>query len=1103
MNRAHLILALLAYLALALAFNFPLLQGFMDQNRVFYATGLSLLCPMEHCIFSEVLGWNNIMAYLGWNYLGDLFLGFLLNPFQMSVFFKVAAQFIAFAGAFLLADEYLSSDPEGGTGQKWRLAAAFAGGLLYGMNPSYWIGDWSWVGIEFAYALFPLIVWSFHRSVSRKGPDLSYSVLCAFLMAVNDGEHMLWAGFHIFLALYAGFLFIKDSLERKKVEAAPLVSFAVTFVVFLVLISYKYLMKSISLWQQSLSLSLSGVDIPWHNGTLLNLINGMSHMELTAPYSGFTSGLGFLNPLWSLTLLLPLLAIMTILLCRKRWPIAFYWLLLAGSVLVFFIGSPLKWLHYWIFFNTPFGALFRTWRIPAAYISIAMSVLVPFGLFWAFRRIPERANAIRLLIFSAVLFIIVVWAWPLFVMGDAGKLESAVVPPEYPAMAGFLSSGTQCLRTMVVPGATGKPYWSPDIGFPADIFHLATNEKAVEDSGVWSHYYDHSASDKPYSLLKGGDMPAFAKSLRFAGTNCVLVNNDVPSLGNSTANYIGSLDSSGYFERAFSNGSLDVFKLKEPAPALQPLSATILVDGGYRAVDGLLRDTNDSCGSCGFVFMDQNPPSEALGHADFILTDKSEGQLESGLVFSQLAQGNGSEIIYPYKFVLDHDPGNKWSRASYLDPAQLDWHPYLSLDDYSSDFDYFQGIAFIDGPEGSFTVPIEAPEDGNYALLIRYFESERGCSLNFTGQPGDFKIGTYGGYDGFEWYNTSVYLSKGANAMQVESPGCFNALSAMAVIPEQQYSGMAGQSLDYLSGRRVIKKLPDPIQNPSFENGLVGWNEVDYPGYGGMRVSIDNSTSLEGPSSILLERANGVVSPAWAEMESGWVEVSGGEALQFRGGVKAQNISIFDIAVEGFDGQGNKTVPLYEIPFAGMSASGWNIYKGNLTVPGNITRVRLVFGAGCSDNSSSPCKAWFDGMGILRKQKFAADALAGRNTAAKAVLSSYEISSGAPGLPVARLSLNSSGPFMLFSNQPYSPSVVAVVHNGAGGEAIARSVPIYGLYSGFWINSSGQDITIDIQERNFALLQSAYWLSTLIFICVAVFLAWRFPLRMIYSAFRK
>jgi len=1103
MNRAHLILLLLAYLALALAFNLPIVQGFMDQNRVFSASGLTMLCPNEHCLWSEVFNWSNVMAYLGWNYLGDLFLGYLLNPFQMNVFFKVAAQFIAFAGAFLLANEYLGSEPGRGPEQKWRLAAAFIGGLLYGMNPSYWIGDWSWVGIEFAYALFPLVVWSFHRSVSKKGPDLSYSVLCAFLMAVNDGEHMLWAGFHIFLALYAGFLFLRDSLERKKVEAAPLVSFAATFVVFLVLISYKYLMKSISLWRQSLSLSVSGLDIPWHNGTPLNLINGMSHMDLTIPYSGFTSGLAFLNSFWSLTLLLPLLAILTVFLCRKRWPVTFYWLLLAGSVMIFFIGSPFKWLHYWIFFNTPFGALFRTWRIPAAYISIAMSVLVPFGLFWTFRKIPGKADAPRLLLVAAALSLLVVWAWPLFVMGDAGKLESAVVPREYPAMSGFLSSEAQCTRVMVVPGALGKPYWSPDSGFPPDFFHLATDEKAVEASGVWSHYYDHAASEKPYSLLESGDTAALAKSLRLAGINCVLVNNDVPSFRNSTANYIRSLDSSDYFERAYGDGSLDVFRLREPAPALQPLSDIIVVDGGYRAVDGLLRDTNDSCSSCGFVFLDQNPPPEALEHADFILTDKSEGQLESGLIFGQAAQGDGGEILYPYEFVLDHDPADKWSRASYLDPHQLDWHPYLGLGDYSSDFDYFQGIALIAGSEDSFTLPLEAPEDGDYVLLARYFESDRGCSLDFSGRAGDFKIGTYGDYGGFEWYNTTAHLAKGANAMRVTSPGCFNALSAVAVIPERQYLAMANRSSDYLSGRRVIRELPGLLQNPSFENGLAGWVEVEYAGYGGMRVSIDNSTSLEGSSSVRLENGNGVVSPAWLAVESGWADVSEGEALQVRGGMKAQNISLYSVAVEGFDGPGNQTRILYEIPFAAVSASGWNTYEGNVTVPENITRLRLVFGAGCTGNPGSACEAWFDGMDILQKQKFAADALAGRRTAANATILSYDVSSAAPGLGVARLSVNSSGPFMLLSNEPYDPSTVALVHNGAESAFAAKSIPVYGLYSGFWINSTGQDITIDIQEKDSALLRSAYWLSTLGFVCVAAFLAWRFPLRMIYSAFRK
>jgi len=1096
MNRNHLVLVLSAYLLLSLIFNLPFLHGIMDDDRVFFALGMSKLGIEGRPAIAEVLDWggmigNSAMPYLAWSHIGKLLFGAVLTPFQLSALFKISANLIAFAGAFLLASEYLNAGTDPEAGRTWRLAAAFIGGLIYGMNPSYWLGDSGWVGIEFAYAMFPLVVWSFHRSVSKK--DFSYCLLCAFLMAVNDGEHMLWGGFHIFLAFYAAFLFLKNSLEEKKASLTPPISFALTFAAFFALISYKYFQKSTSLWQPSLSISTSGLDVTWSNASPLNLLNGVSHMELTMPYSGISSALSFLNSFWDLTLLLPLLAILTIIVCWKKWPVVFYWLLLIGSVLPFFNGSPLKWFHYWIFFNTPFGALFRTWRIPAAYISLSMCILVPFGLYWLIQKLPENARHLRMSVPVVAILLIIIWAWPLFVMGDTGKLTSLVMPPQYSSMLSALSAQAQCPYFIIVPGYNEKPSWSLDWGAP-DVLHASLLQEAVGKLGLWAHYYYHSVAGSPFSLLEKGDAVALARSLRLSGVNCFMVNSDIPGREGSSASYVSSLNASGYFDTIYADDLFHVFRLKDPVQDLQVSSEVILVDGGYRAVDELLRDTNDSCPSCGFIFLDQNPPSDAIANADFILTDKDDGQLESVLVFDQVLK-QGGNIIYPYMSVLDHDPWNKWSRASYLEPHQSEWHLFLPFQDYSSDFDYFQGLAFIGGSNDSFDMQLTAPEEGDYVLLTRYFESADGRTLVFDAAGSRFEIPTHGDYNGFLWYNRTVHLTKGTNQMTITSPEGFNALSAIAVIPKEQYLEMARQASDYLSNSRVIRSLPAPFSNPSFEGGLEGWDAVEYVGYPGLQLSVDDSTAWDGSSSLRAERETGSAYPSWISIESGWINVSEGETLLARASIKPENVSAYRMVVGAFDPATNSTYFLYGMPFKQELASGWEEYEGTITIPPNVTMVKLLLGIGCFDNASVSCRAWFDDANIIPERKFDAAALSGKKPVPGATILQYEKYRVAAGMYQVRLVANASEPFLLTYNALYHPSMEALVYDSTGEASVKKAVPVYGLLTGFWVNQTGEGLVIDIQEKDSGLLQATYWISTLGFIGTAVFLIYRFGLK--------
>jgi hypothetical protein len=157
--------------------------------------------------------------------------------------------------------------------------------------------------------------------------------------------------------------------------------------------------------------------------------------------------------------------------------------------------------------------------------------------------------------------------------------------------------------------------------------------------------------------------------------------------------------------------------------------------------------------------------------------------------------------------------------------------------------------------------------------------------------------------------------------------------------------------------------------------------------------------------------------------------------------------------------------------------------------------INIILGAGCFDNTNTSCRAWFDDVDIITERKFDPNSLSAKNPASSVIVMEYEEYRVAAGMYQAALTVNASEPFMLSYNVPYRPSMEAVIYDSTGKASAITSVPVYGLFNGFWINETGEDLAIVIQERDSGLLQAAYWISTLGFIGSAIFLIYRFGLK--------
>ena len=203
-----IVIAMIALL-LAISLNYKVIPSLIASKQ------LQLMIPEATKLYFKIIGgrytWDEFLSetqifrYLSYRAI-ILLLNRILNfsTSQLAITERVVIQFISFLGAYLLVKKYLIMN----TYKNERVIELVSalGGLLYSINPSFIIGDSSWLNIEFAYASLPWIVWSFNKVVLDK--KWKYAIICAFLMATNIDQHSLYAGFPIFLSLYSGFIFL-------------------------------------------------------------------------------------------------------------------------------------------------------------------------------------------------------------------------------------------------------------------------------------------------------------------------------------------------------------------------------------------------------------------------------------------------------------------------------------------------------------------------------------------------------------------------------------------------------------------------------------------------------------------------------------------------------------------------------------------------------------------------------------------------------------------------------------------------------------------------------------------------------------------------------
>ncbi|MFX0134302.1 MAG: carbohydrate binding domain-containing protein [Candidatus Hodarchaeota archaeon] len=1000
------------------------------------------------------------------------------NITQLLIVEKIVFYILVFIGSFLLSKDYLSRFFNNKESNIIVIISSYIAGLVYGINPSFMIGDSFWMGIQFSFIIFPWIMLSYNKIILDK--NWKFAFFCAFLLSMNESEHFLWAGFPIILILYTGFIFFMKLTKEKKVDFHPIFSFLIVILIFSGLTSYQLIYRFTTSSPYQFASTKAGVDVPWMYASIINMLRGMSHMSLPKFYFIKHTIYSSLSLLMPFTLLLPIFAFTSLLWYKKSCTILFYTIVLLLSILPFYFGSPFKWLHYWLFFNTPFGPAFRTWRISDAYIALSISVMVAFSLYKILTRLTPSRKYFSVLLTLGLVFITLLSSWPLLLGNFNDGLKPVIVPDEYFRAHSFITNKTGDFRVVYIPEFTNsygedshfKPFWSPEVGAINEFLTFSSPKPSLQNTGQWSRFCRFTISPFCYSLLRTGDIDTLSRFLKWANIRYVVIHDDIPKMEQSIKNYINLLNYSTNFELVFYDNFIHIYENQLFEKKIDISSQVLMVSGGYRTVKKFETALNNSELNHHYLYLDQQIPAKVLEITENILTDKLHEQLMNDLIFAKIIHMKPDYTIYLYDYINEHDPYNKWSRASYLDPHQQVWHPYVNWKDYSWDFDYMKGLTFTINSNDSIVIHNKINKKGDYVFLLRFFANEKGGEISVNMQNKKFIIKTLNDYNGFYWYVNSINIDSDENILIIKNGKGFNAISAISLIPKKEYELLLEDATDYISLRQIKNLASNQIENPSFEGTLDHWEMDD-------KVIVDNTYEMLLDNSIVIDGTYSLkvitnyTKPlyGWSWIRGKWINVYEGERYSLITYIKAENVNASHIVIEAYDELNNKYYQLAQVPSAMYGTFDWKIYRSDFTIPEKVTKIRVDLNAGWSNQNGTSAITWFDNIKLIQIKSDYASINLKLNEELNQIIYSQKID------PTRyEVKVNATKPFMLSFAESYDPLWVARVN----GQKIS-SIPLYSVINGFWIEETGIiDVTIEYEPQRWFYCGSAISFTTLI-----------------------
>jgi len=1039
----------LYFLLSIFVFRGPLVE---NDPQYFSSTGdLAIPITTENLLSDYYPTWSGQFSKSNLMYLSrySVILPFILvgdvfnvHPMSIIEIFWVFTGALAGFSCYILVYFLLSKDYD--VKKNYIYIASFISGLFFLFNP-YFANESRHMLMRFEHAVLPLVFYSFLRVYEKKEKYLKNIFIASIVWVIYSSgvRETLYGSLVVFVCII--YLVIKYKLS---------LNFIIKRTTFLI-IAFTLLSQFFTL-PYILSLTKSqGIDLGYtvsedmvnslqtpfsiYNVLFFKMPNPFLPNTPYAffPEASYIKGLSMFLPIFSSVLLV---TVLYSILVRGTFTTTYFAFLLLIFISVLAVKYTVLWKHYlWLTLYSPIssqtGWILRRTYYFFPYYMLCISILLGFSIYriLLISNKSKFGGPIALSIIAINLLSIFIVSWPLLSGDFNGELKPVKIPEEYFEVNKWLYNRKEDFKVV----------WFPK-------YHVFDTTWRKNQLTKWID--DLSTSKPTFFVSKSGAKRTehsyffeFISSIHYRWGDDVLLAHRTNNLG-----------------RVLCPLNVRFLLFHDDIPKILNKTALNTLNSQ--------KDLN-FISKHGFVYIFENKCNGSTIYLTQLRVNIENSGLEKLLTISELTEinkvaiifgdkefgnnkfdkaeifltGNGefntfpenAILIEPFKQSNRHKPEKFWSLHRTWDPDGGNWRSYLIQNKISNwDFDYGKGIIFTWNPKAKQKISFKIKKTEYYKLSARFFKNQKGGEIKIYIDGKPIKIQTKDQLNKFVWKELGTfYLEKGEHEIVLENVKGFNAVNVFVLIPEKEY---------YKSKKEIEKLLQSKT--------------IIY--------------LFEGESDLYKTKAKIIKD----------INFSNGEALQLDKSGKAwQNIDIlkkgsYRLAIKG---EGKFEVKIGSKKYKLVANQSNFAYTPLFPLKKGDYKVEIF---SLSENAK------LDVVWIYSTET---------NQTLKQLFEVKEepaeiINYTRIDPTLWKVKINSTKPFMLSFAESYDPLWEARVYKNGEKVETVKSIPLYSVINGFWINETG-DLEIVIRYKPQDWFEMGLMISGLTFTgCIGyLFYDWR------------
>jgi hypothetical protein len=641
----------------------------------------------------------------------------------------------------------------------------------------------------FSYAIAPLVVALFIRSVAKEKINLKLVVAAGLIYAISWVQLQFSVMILSILVLYSVFIPPKHKKIRSMFTLFCIVSIAA-------FIHMQWILPSLLSSPIEFKAISNNSYLEHMSPTLIDALRLKGYV---IPSFEESVASGRIIPLsfWTvISFVLPALVFLPLLIDRKK--VTIFFTILAVSTLFFAKGTnpPLGSVYIWLNSNFSLMSSFREIYHITFILSLSYAILIGITLQKVMlisgqnRCFMSKLKLLRyhkVIVAAPLILLICISSWPLLTGDFNGTVQTYQPSENYENAIEYLSGLNGDFRVAWLP-MTSALYYEDSKFFDTtrDPIIVYSLKPAIDaDTRTYNRFYAFLQR-----IVETGRTSYLAEMLASAGVKYVITRENVRSRYSEIWNQTLFIDGQSDFTLVRRYGDVRIF---ENTRFKAPIWSTDNFSLGVGDLSLLI--------SLPYFYdlKSEDPPSV------FFLGQQSLTNLEFLTSLTDRILISGSDY---YDYIFSFLP------AQFIfDPAQFatQWWPYLGWSPYFYNWgidpeeinSINQGVITV--VNDSFSIPFFAQSEGLYEVWAKVYYGEKGGRLNFSVNNNSLEVITKSPYaNGLRWAKVGpLQLKSGMHSLAITSEDGMNIVDVVFIMPSDSFRSSMAIAQDTLRGKRI------------------------------------------------------------------------------------------------------------------------------------------------------------------------------------------------------------------------------------------------------------------------------------------------------------